>query len=132
MMRKQCSFGGCNQIALTNNYRCEKHVVSYTPKKRYEHHYHQGKNIYTSTRWVKLRKQFIRHNPICAHCEAQGIITPAYTVDHIIEIKDGGEIWDIDNLQSLCNPCHNTKTGDEKKKRTRRNKNNGFGLISDY
>ena len=131
-MIKQCSFGGCNQIALTDSYRCEKHKITYTPKKKYDHHYHQGKNIYSSARWTKLSKQYRRHNPLCAHCEARGIFTPVYLVDHIIEIADGGEIWDIDNLEGLCVPCHNTKTGDEKKKRTRRNKNNGFGLLSDF
>ena len=131
-MIKQCSAGGCNNIALTNNYRCERHVVAYTPKKRYDHHYHQGKHIYSSTRWVKLRQQFIRHNPLCLHCFNRGIYTPAYMVDHIVEIEDGGEIWDIDNLQSLCNPCHNTKTGTETKRRSRKKKNNGFGSLSDY
>jgi len=131
-MIKQCTFGGCKSIALTNNPRCERHTVTYTSKKRYNHHYHQGKYIYTSSRWVKLSKQFRRHNPLCAACYAIGIFTPAYVVDHIVEIADGGDLWDIDNLQSLCNPCHNTKTGVEKKKRSRRNKNNGFGLLSDY
>lgn len=131
-MRKQCSFGGCNNIALTDTYRCKDHSVSYTPKKRYEHHYHQGKHIYSSARWVNLRKQFIRHNPLCAHCEAQGILTPAVLVDHIKEIKDGGAVYDVSNLQSLCNACHNTKTGKESKKRARRKNNNGFGSLSDY
>ncbi len=131
-MRKQCSAGGCNDIAVAGTYRCERHRVTYTPKKRYEHHYHDGKKIYSSTRWVKLRRQFLNHNPLCAHHLVQGINIPGHTVDHIIEIKDGGAIWDIDNLQTLCNACHNTKTGEQSRKRTKRKKTNGFGLLSDY
>ena len=131
-MRKQCSVGGCNNIAVTDSYRCEKHPLSYTPKKEYSHHYHQGKNIYSSARWTKLSKQFRKHNPLCACCFERGIYTPCTLVDHIVEIKDGGDPWDIDNLQSMCNSCHNTKTGEEVKKRTRRKKTNGFGLLSDY
>jgi 5-methylcytosine-specific restriction endonuclease McrA len=131
-LRKQCSFGGCNNIAVTDLYRCKEHAITYAPKKRYEHHYHQGNLIYSSQRWVNLRNQFIRHNPLCAHCELQGLNTPAYMVDHIKEIEDGGAVYDVDNLQSLCNPCHNTKTGKEVKKRSRKKKNNGFGSLSDY
>jgi len=131
-VRKQCSAGGCNNVAVTGTSRCEHHPVTYTPKKRYEHHYHQGKNIYKSTRWVNLRSQFLKHNPLCKHCQEQGVLTPGHTVDHIKEIVDGGELWDVDNLQSLCNACHNTKTGSEKKRRVRRKKTNGFGLLSDY
>lgn len=131
-MRKQCSVGGCNNIAVTNTNRCEKHPVTYAPKKQYDHHFHNGKNIYSSARWTKLSKQFRKHNPLCAHCLLLGVYTPTYHVDHIVEIEDGGEIWDIDNMQSLCLPCHNTKTGNSAKNRTRRKKTNGFGLISDY
>ncbi|MCP4988411.1 MAG: HNH endonuclease [Colwellia sp.] len=87
---------------------------------------------YNSPRWRRLRNQFIRHNPICKHCEERNIVTSAYIIDHKIEIEDGGDPWDPDNLQSLCLPCHNTKTGQEKKKRSRRKKTNGFGFISDY
>lgn len=136
-MRKVCSFGGCNRIVdvapnQTKTPRCDKHPLSYSPKKVYEHHHHQGKHIYSSARWRNLRNQFIKHNPLCAHCKVDDIITPGDMVDHIVEIEDGGEIWDVDNLQTLCNSCHNKKTGNEVKKRRRRKNNNGFGSLSDY
>ena len=34
-------------------------------------------------------------------------------VDHIVPINKGGAKLDIGNLQSLCNLCHNRKSGRE-------------------
>lgn len=31
-------------------------------------------------------------------------------VDHIVPIKDGGAMWDGENLQVLCSACHVKKT----------------------
>ncbi len=30
--------------------------------------------------------------------------------DHIKEISDGGDQWNIDNIQTLCYKCHKEKT----------------------
>ena len=108
--RKLCTFGGCQSVALPDSSRCEKHSVTYTPKRRYEHHYHEGKHIYTSARWIALRCRLLALNPMCCECERVGLVTPAVLVDHIREIKDDGDIWNEDNLQCLCNACHNRKT----------------------
>ena len=32
--------------------------------------------------------------------------------DHIVPVSEGGEIWDMGNLQRLFGPCHGRKTGD--------------------
>lgn len=42
---------------------------------------------------------------------------PATMVDHIKEIKDGGSKLSLDNLQSMCLPCHNLKTAETKAQR---------------
>jgi 5-methylcytosine-specific restriction endonuclease McrA len=42
---------------------------------------------------------------------------PAKIVDHIKEIKDGGDRLSLENLQSMCIPCHNIKTAKEKQHR---------------
>ena len=68
-------------------------------------------------------------HPLCAHCEKVGLTTPMTTVDHVKELKDGGEPWDPDNLESLCDQCHKKKTGEEVKKRR---KSKGFKSISDF
>jgi len=64
---------------------------------------------YWSSDWRKLRKVWIRENPICVKCE-----WPANVVDHIRPVTDGGGFYDINNLQSLCTSCHNRKSAKEK------------------
>jgi 5-methylcytosine-specific restriction protein A len=67
--------------------------------------------FYNSKKWRNLRLVKLRLNPLCEHCLKKDIITEAKIVDHIIEINDGGAKLSIDNLQSLCSPCHNSKSG---------------------
>lgn len=130
-MSKLCTAPGCRNIVDDGSARCPDHTEapSYTPKKRYQHHYHNGKRIYQSSRWRKLRDAHIAREPVCRHCLKYDIVTPAKVVDHIIEIEDGGEIWNPDNLQSLCHSCHNAKTAREAIKR---HKNKGFKSLSDF
>lgn len=37
----------------------------------------------------------------------------AEEVDHIVNVADGGDEWDWDNLQSACKHCHAVKTARE-------------------
>jgi len=66
-------------------------------------------DFYNSNRWRKLRVIQLKTHPICKMC---GHI--ATIADHIEEISDGGAKYDLDNLQSLCLPCHNAKTFSKK------------------
>lgn len=138
MPLRLCTFSGCNSVVeVSHDYRdsprCEKHArPSYTPKKRYEHHYHNGKNIYKSQRWVNLRNRYVAFQPLCEHHLKLDLVVAGEEVDHIIEIEDGGDPFDWDNLQHLCHACHNRKTAEEARKRRRRKKNNGFGSLSDF
>ena len=68
-------------------------------------------------------------NPLCAECDRHALVTPGEVVDHVKELKDGGDPWDPDNLQTLCKECHAKKTGEEVKKRK---KSKGFKSISDF
>lgn len=130
MPAKLCTAYGCSIIVRDGGNRCHEHLIPVTtPKKRYEHHFHNGKNIYKTARWTTLRASQLRLSPVCELCIQYGVVTEATVADHIIEVKDGGEIWNIDNLQSVCVACHNRKTGQEKRKR---NKSNGFRSLSDF
>lgn len=51
--------------------------------------------------------------PLCEECQRRGITTLAQVVDHIVPINRGGAKLDMANLQSLCHPCHNRKSGIE-------------------
>ena len=102
--------------------------VSYLPtKKRSENKYPSRKKrqeewskrdietrkFYNSTAWRKLSKKKLAINPLCEECERNGILSPARHADHIVPIKQGGAKLSLDNLQSLCIPCHSKKTAKE-------------------
>lgn len=64
--------------------------------------------------WRKMRRLFLMANPLCVICQAQGRVTPANVVDHIIPHRGDRERFDDpDNLQALCKPCHDRKTQQE-------------------
>lgn len=69
--------------------------------------------FYHSTRWRRLRERKLRADPLCEQCAARGQIVPATVVDHIVPINEGGAPLDMQNLQSLCDRCHNRKSGRE-------------------
>jgi 5-methylcytosine-specific restriction endonuclease McrA len=41
------------------------------------------------------------------------VVRPARVVDHIRPVRRGGAFWDIHNLQTMCESCHNSKSGKE-------------------
>lgn len=59
-------------------------------------------------RWQATRVGFLRRHPLCECCKANGRVTAAEVVDHIVPHKgDMGLFWDRANWQALCNvPCH--------------------------
>lgn len=63
-------------------------------------------------KWKRARLVFLRNNPLCIECLRADKVTPGFAVDHI-EPHRGDMIlfWDVDNWQTLCEKCHNTKTG---------------------
>jgi 5-methylcytosine-specific restriction protein A len=65
---------------------------------------------YGTTRWKRTRLLFLTLHPLCAECERRGIVAAACIVDHVKPTADGGSMWDEDNLQSLCDPCHRAKS----------------------
>jgi 5-methylcytosine-specific restriction protein A len=67
----------------------------------------EDQKIYKSARWRRVRNKILSEDPLC---ECGKLST---TVDHIIPIKDGGEVWNRDNLQGMCKNCHNKKSAKE-------------------
>lgn len=66
--------------------------------------------------WRKLRASILeRDDYLCLLCKANGHVTEATDVDHIIPREQGGTD-DPTNLQSLCSPCHKEKTAKEDSK----------------
>ena len=42
----------------------------------------------------------------CVKCRKSG----RFEIDHIIPVQFGGAWWDQENLQTLCRPCHFSKS----------------------
>lgn len=113
MSKKLCPLHGiystakCTQCLSISNRSYDKHSRNKSAKK-----------VYDSTAWRKhIRPSvLVRDGFTCAMClhlfKASELI-----VDHIVEIKDGGDKFNKENLQTLCVGCHNIKTSRERKKR---------------
>lgn len=69
--------------------------------------------IYNSPMWRSFSKHCRLESPYCVMCEKGGIIRVGNVSDHIIPVSQGGEIYDRNNVQTLCHSCHNRKSQQE-------------------
>jgi len=68
----------------------------------------EWRKLYKSARWNRLRQSVLDADPLCRYCLQVEIVEEAKVVDHIKPHKGDPELfWDINNLQPLCEPCHN-------------------------
>lgn len=115
---RPCNKQGCSQ--LTKDRYCEQHITVKAENNRYYDKYHRSgrsKQFYHSAAWKRVRNLIrIRDNGLCVECLNDKRITVGTIVDHIIPIKQNwNKRLDEDNLQLLCQSCHNKKTGTERK-----------------
>lgn len=74
----------------------------------------RGTGFYSNKRWIEVRDFIKRRDKMT--CQSCGeTITGRYIVDHIKEVNETNvHDWDIaynpENLQLLCQSCHNAKT----------------------
>lgn len=69
----------------------------------------QARAFYRSAAWQRMRRLILeRDHGLCQECLRHGRYTPATAVHHKQELL---ERWDLrldpDNLESLCDECHN-------------------------
>jgi len=102
----------CKQLTRNQHGLCDAHkhvtwerfqrIKGNVTQRGYGHH------------WRILRTRILeRDNGLCVECRRNGHVTTAIQVDHIVP-KDQGGTDDHDNLQSLCKPCHASKTARER------------------
>jgi len=65
----------------------------------------QDAELYNSRKWRGFRLSYLKLNPVCAKCTQS-----AKYLDHIKPISQGGEVWNLANLQGLCPSCNGRKT----------------------
>lgn len=67
----------------------------------------QWSHLYGHWRWRRAREMFLRLNPLCVMCEAEGRVELGTVVDHITPHKgDMVLFWDRGNWQPLCASHH--------------------------
>ena len=104
-----CRYTGCRE--LTEKRYCDKH---YKLINKNYNRYQRNPETYKryDKRWRKIRKEYIKSNPMCEMCERNNKYTPAQEVHHIKPLSEGGT-HKFDNLMSLCKPCHSRITATE-------------------
>ena len=115
--RKPCSHPGCNALVNRADRYCTEHQRQSwrerTAARRADATEAPLQALYSSTRWRAFRRVFLAEHPLCVECRAAGRITAANVVDHITPVREGGAVWDVANLQPLCAPHHDAKSGRE-------------------
>ena len=62
--------------------------------------------IYNSPRWRAVRKEVLeRDGWRCQECGGPGRLE----VHHKVRLADGGEHFDLGNLETLCRSCHQAR-----------------------
>lgn len=117
-MYKLCNKMGCTNIVKQPDKYCDTHIHIEIIDKQNRNRYYDSKvrddktnKFYHSSAWAKTRyARLVRDNKLCQDCLSSRRITIADTVHHIIEVKQNwSKRFDIDNLISLCNSCHNKR-----------------------
>ena len=87
----------------------------------------ESRSLYSRERygseWPAIRRRKLARSPscecadaACGVCAGAGCSSPANEVDHVIPLRhftDRAAAHELGNLQSLCKPCHSSKTARE-------------------
>lgn len=66
----------------------------------------------STAQWKRLRAKTLQRDEHICQLHLPGCTFDATAVDHVINYAQGGTD-DMDNLQSVCGPCHSKKTARE-------------------
>lgn len=103
---KPCKHPGCPK--LTEEFYCDDHKKVHVKDRA-----NATERGYDS-KWRTARSRFLKVNPLCVRCKAEGRLVKATVVDHIKPHRgDKVLFWDEGNWQALCKRCHDKKTMSE-------------------
>ena len=103
---RPCAIRDCPNLTVNVPRYCDYHLkqIEQIPRQS------SSQRGYDS-RWQKARHIYLREHPLCVACRAEGRLTPATTVDHIISHHGNYDLmWNESNWQALCNRHHSIKT----------------------
>lgn len=123
MLLKICAYPGCSRACPADEKYCDRHreageqLDRAARKRRFKQQDRSRESAYRrgyTNAWARARACFLASHPLCAHCLAKGLHTPATEVDHIKPHRGDKDLfWDSDNWQALCKACHSRKTATE-------------------
>lgn len=109
LSKKQCCNSGCQNIAVKGKRRCGECETARNAQQAAA----DGRAFY-NYRWQRASKFFLKLNPVCVRCDADGVLTAASVTDHVVPHKGDKKLfWNKGNWQALCVTCHNSKTATE-------------------
>lgn len=69
--------------------------------------------VYLDRRWRVLKRQVRREQLVCVGYRGETCYEVWTSLDHKVALQDGGEPFDRENVQGMCERHHNMKTADE-------------------
>lgn len=78
-----------------------------TPKQALPSRYDRPWAHLYDAQWRRQRAYHLKLHPLCELCRRRGLVAPAAAVSHKVPHHGDERLFrDPDNLQALCNPCH--------------------------
>lgn len=114
--KKPCAYRGCAKIVEISVRFCEEHKkkndLERTRLNRETNPIEQ--KFYNSIAWNRFSRSVREEEVFCQFCLSKGRKTFATQVDHIVPLRVSFD-WRLsrDNVQSLCDRCHNVKRAAE-------------------
>ena len=102
-----CAMPGCSMLVTRG--RCVKHAIPTAQGWTQDTGRIRGREL------QRLRMQLFRDEPFCRVCVQAGQRTVATIRDHIIPRTEGGT-EDDNNIQPMCESCHQVKIREESKR----------------
>ncbi len=128
--KKYCSHPNCKKLVNLNERYCSRHKPKDSHVSKTSDY---ANEIHSSNRWRKTSRLYREAHPICEACikaskegdqshrkradKRAGMMNLATSVDHIVPLFAGGEPYDWDNLQSLCDYHHALKSQREREQK---------------
>ncbi len=94
----------------------KQHTYPVSESKGYAASPSQSRSEYHTARWQRMRRVFLNQpdHIYCVRCKAQGRLTLAKVVDHIVPAEICGDFWDTSNWQPLCRRCNDVKAAEDR------------------
>lgn len=75
--------------------------------------------VYRTTAWTQASKAVLARDGYRCQIRLPGCLGRATSADHVIELEDGGPLYELGNLQAACRPCNTAKRNRALAKRAR-------------